>query len=74
MVDLPEADKTRQPNDAAGMAVAQGALRGGDLAVAPINVVALLQAVGVRRDSCPRDNAAAGHLKSVHNHKTARWR
>jgi hypothetical protein len=52
------------------MAVAQGALLGGDLAVAPVNVVALLQAVGrapgiiVRRH-----DAAAGHFESVHDHK-----
>ena len=56
-----------EPQDATALAVAHFALACGDLAVAPIDVVAL----GVRIMGAPRiivvgDDAAARHVEAVH--------
>ncbi len=62
----------RQPDDTAGVAVAQTALGAGDFAVAPINIVALVKAVRrTARIVVLGHNPAAGNLESVNYNKSA---
>src|SRR3954447_20731097 len=54
------------------MAVAERALLGGDFALAPINVFALVQRVsGAARVIIGHNDAAAAHIETVHNYETS---
>lgn len=64
------AGEPSEPDDSGGVAVAAGAMLGGDFAVTPENIIAAMGAVtGAFGITIAGDNAAASDFKAVHNNK-----